>query len=58
MIEEVNIQGAAEQFIERFGNDAPREAAMRMEELQNTGDIDGYNLWQKIYDHVCRIIKK
>jgi hypothetical protein len=36
MIEEVNIQGAAKQFIERFGNDAPREAAMPMEELQKS----------------------
>ena len=58
MIEEVNIQGAAKQFIERFGNGAPREAAMRMEELQHSGDIDGYNLRHKIYDHVCHIVKK
>lgn len=45
--DEMNIQRAAEIFIERFGKDAPREAAIRMDELRESGDTDGHDLWQK-----------
>ena len=58
MTEEMDIQHAAERFIERFGNDAPREAAMRMNELRDSGDHDGHDLWQKIYQCVSDIVGK
>jgi hypothetical protein len=58
MTKEMDIQHAAERFIERFGNDAPREAAMRMNELRDSGDHDGHELWQKIYQCVSDIVGK
>ncbi len=58
MTEEMDIQHAAELFIERFGNDAPTEAAMRMDELRDSGDTDGHALWQKIYLRVSDIVGK
>ena len=58
MTEEMDIQHAAERFVDRFGNNAPREAAMRMGELWDSGDTYGHDLWQKIYDRVSDIVGK
>lgn len=39
---------AAEQFIERFGDNASREAARRAQELSAHGDSDGAAMWTEI----------
>ena len=41
----MDIHNYAERFVFRFGNKAPREAALRMEELLISGDKEGHELW-------------
>ena len=42
MIDEIENRRAAEKFIERFGNDAAREAKIRAAELRAAGDAEGH----------------
>jgi len=52
MDDDNDIRLAAEKFLARFGKNAPREAAMRVEELLETGDREGHDLWLRIYQQV------
>lgn len=42
------IRNAARQFIERYGDDAPRQANIRASELQAMGQLEGHARWQLI----------
>ena len=39
---------AARKFIERFGEDAPRQARIRAAELEAAGYLEGYRSWMDI----------
>ncbi len=41
MITDIDIYGAANEFIKQHGEDAPLHAAMRAGKLMETGDMDG-----------------
>jgi len=47
-----DIQRAARHFIRRYGDDAPRQATMRAEELRAAGHLEAQILWESI----CRAI--
>jgi hypothetical protein len=48
---------AAKQFIERFGQNAPRQAALRAEELSAQGDEDGAAIWLRIGETVDAMLR-
>lgn len=51
------LRVAARKFIERFGDQAPFQAARRAEELLSFGDYQGRTLWQLIYREVNKQLK-
>ncbi len=48
----VELRSAARKFIERFGDQAPLQAARRADELLSFGDYQGRTRWQLIYREV------
>ncbi len=48
MITDLEIWRAANQLIQRYGEDAEIEAAMRADAMLEAGDIDGQRVWQRI----------
>ena len=45
---EMECKLAARKFIERFGEDASRQARIRAAELEAAGDREGYRSWMDI----------
>jgi hypothetical protein len=50
------IQYSAEIFIEKYGDDAPRQAELRANELLATGNSHGGNLWISIYVQIQKML--
>ena len=50
------IRAAARKFIERFGAEAPHQAAMRADELLSLGDYQGRTRWQLIHREVTALL--
>ncbi len=48
MIGEADIWRSAAQIIDRYGEDAPLEAAMRADAMLEVGDLDGLAVWKRI----------
>ncbi len=48
MIGEVDLWRCAKQIIDRYGEDAPLEAAMRADAMLEAGDLDGLAVWKRI----------
>ena len=48
MLVDSECKRAAKKFIERYGEDAPRQARIRAAELKAVGDIVGYRNWMDI----------
>lgn len=48
---------AAKQFIERFGNDAPRQARQRAEELSIQGDSEAATVWLRLVETVTALLE-
>ncbi len=48
MITDIEIYRVANEFIKQHGEDAPLHAAMRADELMETGDLDGRAGWLRI----------
>ncbi len=44
--------------MERYGDDAPIEAAMRADELMEAGDIEGAAVWKRIGKAVEELLSK
>ena len=58
MEKETRISIAAENFVERFGDDAPTEALKRAEELRQAGNADSAATWMRIYDVVKVLVER
>ena len=52
MIPEIDIWRAALLMLKRFGDNAPKESAMRAGNLETEGDRDGAAIWRRITDAV------
>ena len=52
MTDETEIRLTAEQFVERFGKDAPRQATPRAKDLRAAGHIAEYAIWLSIFPEV------
>lgn len=48
MTNEETIRQAVRNLIARYGNDSPRQAALRAEELRAAGDAEGHAMWRAI----------
>ncbi len=48
MVDDLDIYRSANELIEQHGEDAPIRAAMRADELMETGDMEGRAVWLRI----------
>ncbi len=45
-------------LIKRYGDDAPIEAALRADELMETGDMEGVTVWKMILKAIEELLAK
>ena len=57
MTKDVKIPQVAQNFIGRFGKNAPFEAKRRANELQEAGNAEGHHTWMLIYEQIKRLNK-
>ena len=55
MTSDLDIYRAANELIEQHGEEAPIHAAMRADELMETGDMDGRAVWIRIVKAVAEL---
>jgi len=48
MVNDINIWRSAKLLVERYGDEAPIHAAMRVDELLDEGDVDGRTVWLRV----------
>ena len=48
IISDLDIYRTANLLVNRHGEDAPIEAAMRADAMLETGNLDGYAVWKRI----------
>ncbi len=58
MTSDLDVYRSAHLLIERHGDDAPIEAAMRADELMEAGDMDGRAVWLRIVKAVEELQSK
>jgi hypothetical protein len=56
MIPNLDIYRAAQSLIERHGEDAPIQAAMRADKLLYQGELDGVAVWKRILKAVEELL--
>ena len=56
MITDLEIYRAANQLVQRYGQDADLEAAMRADAMLDAGDIDGQRVWKWILKAVDELL--
>ena len=58
VIDPIDTYRAAHLLIERHGDDAPIEAAMRADELMEAGDMEGRAVWLRIVKAVEELLSE
>ena len=58
MTSDIDIYRSANKLIEQHGEDAPILAAMRADELMETGDMDGRTVWLRIVKAVEELLSE
>ena len=58
MISDLDIYRSANLLVKRHGPDAPIHAAMRADDLLETGDLGGYAVWRRIIKAVEELLSK
>ncbi len=58
MTDDATIQQAVRNLLARYGQDAPRQAELRAEELRAAGDGEGHAMWRDIHHAVMTALKK
>ncbi len=48
MTSDLDIYRSANVLVNQHGQDAPIEAAMRVDAMLDNGDLDGYAVWRRI----------
>ncbi len=56
MTSDLNIYRAANELIKQHGDEAPIHAAMKADELLETGDMDGKAVWLRIMKAVEELL--
>ena len=58
MTSDIDTYRCAHLLIERYGDDAPIEAAMRADELMEAGDMEGQAVWLRIVKAIEELLAK
>ncbi len=58
MTSDFDIYRSANEFIKQYGQDAPILAAMRADELMESGDMDGRVVWLRIVKAVEELLSE
>ncbi len=58
MTSNFDIYRAANEFIKQHGEDAPLHAAMRADELMETGDMEGRAVWLRIVKAIEELLSE
>ncbi len=58
MTSDLDIYRSANELIEQYGEDAPVHAAMRADELMETGDMDGRAMWLPIVKAIEELLSE
>lgn len=58
MIEDIDIWRGAKLLIDRHGDEAPVQAAMRADELRAAGDIEGHQIWMRLLRAIEEILRR
>jgi len=55
---DIDTYRCAHLLIDRYGDDAPIEAAMRADELMEAGDMDGEAVWLRIVKAIAELLSE
>ncbi len=58
MVDDLDIYRSANELIEQHGEDAPIRAAMRADELMETGDMEGRAVWLRIVKAIEELLSE
>ncbi len=58
IVDDLDIYRSANELIEQRGEDAPIHAAMRADELMDTGDMDGRAVWLRIVKAIEELLSE
>ncbi len=58
MTSDIDIYRSDNELIKQHGEDAPIEAAMRADELMETGDKEGRAVWVRIVKAIAELLSK
>ena len=58
VIADIDTYRCAHLLIERYGDDAPIEAAMRADELMEAGDMEGVTVWKMILKAIEELLSE
>jgi len=58
MTSDLDIYRAATLLIKQHGDEAPIHAAMRVDELLEASDLDGYTVWKRVLKAVEELLDK
>jgi hypothetical protein len=56
MISEIDIWRIAKLMLQRYGDEAEAESAIRMQELALNGDSAGAAVWQRVTDAIGQLV--
>ncbi len=57
MIPDLDVYRAASVLTKRYGDDAPVEAAMRIDAMLEAGDLDGRAVWRRILEAMEELLR-
>ena len=57
-VAEIDIWRSAELLIGQHGDEAPIHAAMRVDELLEASDLDGYTVWKRVLKAVEELLDR
>ncbi len=58
MTSDLDIYRSANELIKQHGEDAPILAAMRADELMETGDMDGRAVWLRVLESIEELLSE
>ncbi len=58
MTSDIDIYLSANELIKQHGEDAPIRAAMRADELMETGDMEGVAVWKRIVKAIEELLSE
>ncbi len=58
MTSDIDTYRCAHLLMDRYGDDAPIEAAMRADELMEAGDMEGVAVWKMILKAIKELLGK